>query len=209
MSGGGVMRALLLAATATAAVAGGAASAGTLTLDFVETSFLCFPVLSDGTCSDYGGFSSPMTFVFDVSLFSPNFYYSEIGDLSIPEIDTDNPFGALLVSRPDGHLGGYYVFDYEVAVSPAGASVLGHMADGDDALVFNPDYVSEDHNQGLYWFQGFGYWTASYLPNGPEDGDQFFIAPVPLPASLPLLAGAIGILAWRRIQFRKSPDSPA
>ena len=185
---------------------GAASHAGTLTLQYIEEYGLCTDMYgavlpSPAPSCGYTGFSDPATFVFDVSLFSPDFYYAEMVDLSYYPTDYDpvNPYSATKVDAPDGHLGGYYDLDYEITISPSTIVISGYMADGDDVLIFYPNSVLESHNQGYEEYQAFGFWTASYLPNGSNDGTNFFVgmAPVPLPNSFPLMALGLVLLGFK------------
>ena len=196
------MREFLLAAVV--AFAAGMAGAGTLSLQYSWATGKCVDPFLPDACP-YNSFSGPMSFVFDISLNSQDFLYAE----DSYGLGVTNPFGASLLSQPTGHLGGYFDNHYEIGLSTTGVSVLGSMMDNEDTLYFASDYVLEDHNGGQFWYQAFGSWTAAYLPGGPDDGGAFSIGPVklpaevPLPATLPLLACALGFLGWRRLHFRK------
>lgn len=180
------------------ALAATMSSAGTLTLQYFANSSECVASPGDVPCSEpwvYSNFSSPASFIFDVSLDSPSFFYADNSKIGVA-----NPNDAWLRFRPDGHFGGYYERDYSIALSSTDVSVLGRMADNDDVFTMTSKYVEEDHNAGLAMYREFGRWTASYLPAGPNDGEAFIVdtAPIPVPASMPLLAFALGILGWRR-----------
>ncbi len=69
-----------------------------------------------------------------------------------------------------------------------------------------PTSVLEDHNQGLFYYESTGFWSATYRPDGPGDGPAFAVPgdpvqAVPLPAAGGLLVAglaAIGALRRRR-----------
>ena len=197
-----------LAWAAALALAAGAASAGTLSIGFDGGP----QTLTDTTAGEaeistvppYGG-----TFVFSVpGLSGPVFDYAVDYDYSLledpPTSAIENPYGATLLSRPDGHLGGYYDLDFSISVRPDLVSVSGYLADSDDVTVLTPTSVLEDHNQGLFYYESTGIWTASYSPDGAGDGAAFSVpgepvAAVPLPAAGGLLLAALaGIGAVRR-----------
>lgn len=189
-----------------AGMAGGAA-AGTLTIGFEGGP----QKLTDTTFGEPEiTYVEPYAeeFVFDVAdLVTPVFDYAVVWDVSLledpPASAVTNPYGATLLSRPDGHLGGYYDFDYRISVRPDFVSVEGFLADGDDITFLTSSSVLEDHNQGLYYFESTGFWSARYVPGRAGDGTAFevpgAVAAVPLPAAgWMLLAALAGIGALRR-----------
>lgn len=180
-----------------------AASAGTLVLQFVEQSSRCWNLDPEYVGCHSPGFSTPMSFIFDVSLDGPLFQYETTNSGPI------NPYGAVMTSRPDGTLGNYFGTDHQIQISltDTSVSVLGRMYEGDDLLLFRSESVKEDHNQGLHNYEAFGYWSADYQPSSAQDGTAFPVnatdsATVPLPATFPLLAAALGFFGVRRLRAK-------
>ena len=196
------------------ALATSAVQAGTLSIDWIGgTQVRTTP--EDGENSLYlppydakFSFSVPRLFGpwFDYTAdFENTSYYDPLADEGSSSV-TD----AVLLERPQGHLGGFYWGDYSISVTSNTVSVSGYLADGDDVLVMELNRLLMDHNQGLFAHESFGYWLASYVPNDLADGGPFQVIPkyetevpapsaVPLPASALLLGGALaGFGALRR-----------
>ena len=196
------------------AIAAGSVHAGTLSIDWIGgTQVRTTP--EDGENSLY---LPPFDarFVFSVpGLFGPwfdyaaDFYNSSTYD-PLADEGTSSATDAVLLERPQGHLGGFYEGDYGISIKPDTVSVSGYLADYDDVLVMEPNRIYMDHNQNLFAHESFGYWMASYIPDDLADGGPFQViqkyetevpAPsaVPLPATALLLGGALaGFGALRR-----------
>ncbi|WP_167852761.1 VPLPA-CTERM sorting domain-containing protein [Pseudotabrizicola sediminis] len=188
-------------------MAGEQADAGTLTIDFVQTAVECPSFTTSDRCVAYSGFSSVLAFVFDVSLSfdaslsSVGFRYSEVDiDESRGQSgNTFNPYNAILLYRPVGHLGGYFERNFDILVTRSSVSVSGHLFDGQDNLWLSPQGAIEGHNGDQYIFGARGFWSARYEPSGLDDGTPFsVVAAVPIPASLPLLSAGLGMLVLTR-----------
>ena len=197
------MKTTILAATLVCAATSG--FAGTFSLDWIGG-----PQTVEDYCCVYPGEvyttgARSGRFFFDVAnLSEPIFDFSMEGTVrKFPEEGTFNPYGATLVSRPDGHLGGYDEVNYTISVRPGAVNVSGYFSDFDDFLSLSSTSYIEDHNQGMRIESSTGYWMASYIPDDLSDGSPFMVvpAPVPLPATAPLLLvalGAAGVAARRR-----------
>ncbi len=185
-------------AAALATCMAGGATAGTLVVDFAGTS----ATIEDRTTGDpvfsetrpYSG-----SFRFDVDgLTEPDFIYSasfDREDFEFPVEPSVNPQGATLLSRPEEDFNTFFIGRYDIDVSATDVSVSASFL-GDDIILDLFEFgATEDINAGQFYIDSEGVWTATYTPDGPNDGTAFEVvpAPVPLPATAPLLLVGIGV----------------
>jgi hypothetical protein len=174
--------------------------AATIQFDWIgDNQFLSGDVLDypnyDGYPLEAGPYAA--SFVFDVAAFSgESFTYSGhfLNNLDAALI---NPYNATLVSRPDGHLGGYFAGEYNLKFENGDVSVSATLSDYDDYLYLSSNSIGDDHNQGFFHYGSIGYWTASVDGNTVADS-QVSAVPLPSSASLLLLAGLSFLYLGRR-----------
>ncbi len=190
------------------ACSGSTAMAGTLGIDWIG---------GPTQVVDYQYSMAPE--IYTVAPVSRQFLF-EVSDLHEPVFDfafdaplwrfsgasVVNPYDATLLSRPDGHLGGYDDISYAIRVRPGSVELRGYLADHDDILTLTPTRVVEDDNRGMRIERSSGYWSASYIPDDISDGRPFTVAPespapVPAPAAMPLLLA--GLMAFGGIAGRR------
>jgi hypothetical protein len=172
------------------------ASASTVEFRWIGNSqFLSGDVLGYPNYAGYplvmGSYSA--SFVFDVDHISKDSFSYEGYFLNDIDAASSNPDNAVLISRPAGHLGGYFGGYYNLSFSKGKLSVNATLSDYDDFLFLSSNSIGDDHNQGYIYYGSSGYWLA-LVDNNMIANSQ--ISTVPLPASaflllfsvLPLLA---------------------
>lgn len=175
-----------------------------------------------GWCRSNPDVLSPITasFVFDVDLSNgPDFSYSATMDLDRDEeegyeYDISNPFGATLSSA--SLFAAQYMYGiYNMTVSASGVTFDGSFTDGNSNLTMSSHAAEDEQNMYLHIFDSIGWWTAVYQPTGTDDGAAFAIdgprlvlpeqpSPVPLPASLPILGGALMMIGAAGARRRRN-----
>lgn len=194
------------------------ALAGTLTIDWRGSSQHLNPVsevCSYGENDENGCAGTPWVedpfsaqYVFDVSIVDgASFSFSGVLQDGVEEV-VSNPLAAVLVSggEDDYNEEGYFNGSYEVSVDGTGVSVNATYDNDNDWLYLSLNSITDDRNAGTVTYDSRGRWVASYVPSGPNDGAAFTVAPVPLPASLPILGGALMMIgaAGKRRRNRRA-----
>ena len=188
--------AILLAALAAPA------SAGTLTFEFITSKrvYVFNEEPPFGTVVSKGPGVFEDKYIFDVSLSNNRKFNVSmvLNDYPLLWTATENPYNAILLEAPDGHLGGYESGAFTLSVQNKKVSVNGSFRDYDDYAGHSTNSVYIDHNQGMRDEYLYGYWAATYKPDGPKDG-KYFTTVVPVPASLPLvIASFLSLIVLRR-----------
>jgi hypothetical protein len=193
----------MIAMAAVAAMTASAANASIIRFDWIggpqtlSGEVLSYPE-NDGYLLTREPYSAAFVFQTDESITNEfDYAASFFADHDAPTL---NPFNVTLLSRPDGHLGGYFDGEYALSFSSGIARVFANLKDYDDVLMISSSSIYDDHNQGFFAYGSSGFWSASV--DGSAVASSQIISTVPIPASGVFLLAALGGLYVRKRKGR-------